>query len=514
MEQARIASERIAEAERLRSSAAHEAALYRAKLSVMEAGNESEAARLEHDRTAELERQLAQVSSEKSSQESRLAKLQEDLLLQTTFLEEAEANATEATKRADAVEETYGRMLRSHTELQERHALAEVSLRDHADELASQRSQMERREAEHQAAQAQLDELLQSRDQHVRALDQARTALQASSTRASEVDAQDQRHREQISQLEADLSELRGELEARTTEAESLRERLADVESSWAKSREEADAFRTLTTGGLGELLDMHRDLRMDEDRVGRSHAEKMQAVEKEADSLRQQCRDASKRLDEVQSALNSERARARDAEGEQMFLRSQLAVLRKQLSQTITDSARRKQAFAEQDAELRAKSKELAEATLRLTTLRNHLAEYGITPSDDGMMSGAAGDASARVQELERQLAESVQRHETTEREFKQTLGRKQDLEQQLGNLSEQLDRMRSTQSPAMLSHGHDSDPRVEEVERKLEETERGYKERMQQMEEDYQLAVHYVKYVIRDTCVGHGKLIIFKGH
>jgi chromosome segregation ATPase len=152
-------------------------------------------------------------------------------------------------------------------DLEDRHASVEASLRDHANRLLSQTSVMEQREAEYLNIQSQLDELTQSRDQHVRALDQARTALQTASSRAQEVDGQHQRARERINQLEADLAELRGELEARTSEAESAKVRLADVENSWAKSREEADAFRALTTGSLGELLDSHRDLKTDEDR-------------------------------------------------------------------------------------------------------------------------------------------------------------------------------------------------------------------------------------------------------
>jgi hypothetical protein len=62
---------------------------------------------------------------------------------------------------------------------------------------------------------------------------------------------------------------------------------------------------------------------------------------------------------------------------------------------------------------------------------------------------------------------------------------------------LSAQLERIRSTQSPGAHddAQARAAETRAVEAEQKLEETEQGYKQRMQQMEEDYQLAVHYVK-------------------
>jgi chromosome segregation ATPase len=354
---------------------------------------------------------------------------------------------------------------------------------------------MEQREAEYLNIQSQLDDLTQSREQHVRALDQARIALQAASSRAQEVDGQHQRARETIGQLEADLAELRGELEARTSEAGSARVRLAEVENSWAKSREEADAFRALTTGGLGELLDSHRELKTDEDRVARGHAEKVQVIEMETASLRDMLKDATQRMKEAQDNLIQERRRIRETEGDQSFLRSQIVGLRAQLSKAMNDAGNLRQDLANKESSLRDKGDEAAEANVRLTTLRNYLAEQGISPDDDD--AKFEGDVSVKVAELEHKLAERSRLHEDAERELEQALRRKQDVESQANMLSAQLERVRSTQSPGTQDDAQvrAAEARALEAEQKLEETEQGYKQRMQQMEEDYQLAVHYVK-------------------
>ncbi|KAF7981180.1 hypothetical protein HWV62_34967 [Athelia sp. TMB] len=494
-EQARAASTRIAEAERGKAAAVQEAAYYRAKLTGLEAGSDGDLNRIERDRIDELERQLQSANAERNSQSRKIAELSDSVALQTTLLEQAEARAADAAKRADTIEDAHTRTLRDHSELQDRHMVVESDLRDHANRLLSQTSTSEQREAEFVNLQSQLDELMQSRDQHMRALDQARTALQASSSRAQEVDAQHQRARDTIGQLEADLAELRGELEARTNEAESATSRLADVENSWAKSREEADAFRALTTGSLGELLDSHRDLKTDEDRLVRGHAEKVRVIETEAASLRDMLKDATQKLNEAQNGLTHERHRVREAESQQSFLRSQLVGLRAQLANSMNDTGRLRQDLSEKETLLRDKAEQASDANTRLGMLRTYLADQGISTNEDDLRY--EGDSSLRVAELESKLNERIRLHEDAERELDLALRRKRDAESQLSSLSAQLDRIRSTQSPGVRDDvkTRAAEARASEAEQKLEEIERGYKQRMTQMEEDYQLAVHYVK-------------------
>ncbi|KAI0308283.1 hypothetical protein B0F90DRAFT_1665117 [Multifurca ochricompacta] len=498
-DQARNASQRVIEAERQRAGAIQEAAYYRAKLAALESSSEGEVTRLERERLAELERQLSVTLTAQAEQDRRLAQLSDEFTLKSTLLERAEANAAEAAKRAGLLEEKHVRVLRDHTDVQERHAALDAELREHADRLLAQTSLVEQRDVELVNMHAQVDELLLSRDQHVRALEQAQSALQKATSRAGEVDEQNQRTREQIVQYETELAELRGELEARISELEAVRTRLTDAENGWAKSREEADAFRALTTTGLGELLDTHRDLKTDEDRLTRGHVERVQAMEAEVASLRAMLKDATKRLDDSHRELAHERRKARDSEAEVLGLRTQITGLRTQLNSALGESGRARQDLASRDSELKQKVKDAADAALRLDMLRNYLAENDIVLNNDGLPAKTENETASRVAELETKLAHYTRLQEKTERELQTVSRQKQEALAQVSAMSTQLDRLRSTQSPALSRNGLDdsfsSDARAAEAERRVEDVERSYKVRMQQLEDDYRLAVQLVK-------------------
>ena len=81
------------EAERVRASAVQEAAFYRAKLAALESSSEREASRLERERIAELERQLADATSTQDQRDLRIKELEDSLALQTTLLQQAEARS-------------------------------------------------------------------------------------------------------------------------------------------------------------------------------------------------------------------------------------------------------------------------------------------------------------------------------------------------------------------------------------------------------------------------------------
>jgi hypothetical protein len=187
----------------------------------------------DENRVVALERQLSATLAAQTERDQRLAQLTDELALKSALLEQAEANAAEATKRAGP------------------------EPRELADRLLAQTSLVGQKDAElvrMQAKLEKLDELVLSRDQ----------ALQTATSRAAVADERSRRASEQIRQYE--------------TELEAVRLRLTDAEIGWAKSKAEADTLRALTSAGL---------VSADEDRMTRGLLERIRAMEDEMASQR-----------------------------------------------------------------------------------------------------------------------------------------------------------------------------------------------------------------------------------
>ena len=199
----------------------------------------------------ELERQLLATLAAQTKRDQRLAK---ELTLKSALLEQAEANAVEATKRAG------------------------LEPRELADSLLAQTSLVEHKDTELVRMQVKLDELVVSRDQHVRALEQAQSALQTAESHAAVANERSQRACEQIQRYKTELAEVHAELKAGRSELEAVRLRLTDAEIGLAKSKAEADTLRALTTAGL---------VGADEDRLTRGLLERIRAMEVEMASQR-----------------------------------------------------------------------------------------------------------------------------------------------------------------------------------------------------------------------------------
>ncbi|KAG9085142.1 Negative regulator of mitotic exit [Ceratobasidium sp. 370] len=490
--QLQSASDRLIEAERVKTTALQEAAFCRAKLAAYESGLEGDPAKLERERTAGLERLLSAALSERASLERFLLERTEALALQTQLREQAEEQTAETMRRAEIAEEEKERAVAEHADLLDRNVFLESSMRDHAEKIVAISSGAEQHEAEHSATLRKLDEAVALRDEHLRVLQQTQEALAATGARADDLERQWERSRQVIQSLEAEQAEMRAELETRTQEAQAALGRLEEVENAWAKSREEADTHRRATTSGLGTLLDSHRELRADEDRATRGHAEKVHAMEMELSSLRKMLKEAGNRIGESQSDLAAHQKKAGMAQTEAATLRAQLGGVRAQLATSVAESGRLKQELAMKEAAVRERANAASSAEVRLGMLRKYLVDNGVVIDEEDINSEGEGRGGViRIQQLENELRERVRLHQDAERELQEVHRRRDDAEAQVQHLAQQLERAKSASSPSSL----DAEGRAASAERKREETETRLNKRIQELDHDYQMAVKYVK-------------------
>ncbi|KAG8784382.1 Negative regulator of mitotic exit [Serendipita sp. 405] len=484
-DQARIATERIAEVERMRAGAIQEAAFWRAKVAAYESGKTNEVVRMETERAAELEKQVSRALSDRAEAEKKVAELNESLATEMRLREQVEDRVSDLTQRAQHAEDALQRASSEHNELLEKHATASSELRSTTEKLFTLQSSQQTRDVE-TSPNLELAELRASRDRHLRALDQTQLALKAASARTDEVEEQWKRSNDQLQHLQMEYAELGRELEAKTAEVDSIKAQLLDVENKFTKSREEADALRALTTGSLGELLDYHRDLQADEERVGRAQTEKIRAFQAEAESLRDMLQSANDRHEEAQAELSRERKRARTIETDQLALRSQVSGIRSQLSTALTDLARARKDIAEKEDEVRESSRKVMDVELRFKMFRNYLSENGVVVDEEELANSTNG---SKMYELETKLAERNREQEILIRQLRDAQEQSQTAEHKVSTLQAELGRAREHGGTA------DGDGRVVEAERRLAEAQSAHNERLQILEQDYRTAVQCVK-------------------
>ena len=489
----RVVSEKAAEADRLRRGALQEAAFYRAKLATLESGSPVDLGRVEKERIADLERQLANLSTEHGNAQRELERLTDLSSTDKQLHLDAVEREAAAHRRADDAEEAHRATAEELEEVRQKISTSEAAVRDHAERLVTLTSLAQQREAERDQLQSQVDDAIAARDEHVGLLEHARTAMAGVNTRLAEAEAQNIKSTARIADLEGELADTRSELEARTREAEQAGKRLTEVENAYAQSREEADGLRTLTTGKLGEVIDSHREMRADEDRSTRGYKDQIRALEEEAKSLRKMLKEAGQRVDAAESGVSHHRTKARDFESQVQALRAEVRSHRTKLGKSQDELARFKDIQASRDAELREREQSVTEMETRLTMMRNLLADHGIAVNDSD------GGEVPQARDLEMQLRERSRENDNAQREIEVLTRRCHEAEDKVESLGRLIERIKDARSPTSMSMRSPSPPgedgRVAEVERRMAEMEATHKEKLAGLESDYQTAVRYVK-------------------
>lgn len=456
--QAAIASKRVAEVEHQRDAAVSEAAYARAKLaahggsqrsSPMPEGTSLSTDEATSGRMTDLSRRLALALASQAELKSRLEGMTVDL-----------------------EQEKQGRELAEETNEATRKRLAELEMQNHSLELESLRAELHqiqahareesalRSEAETNFAKANFDkeELVQKLEEastrlkdHGGNMGSLREAVSASAEKASLMERHLEEERERREGLERKLLQLRADHEERTAELETATRRLKDAEELAETHAREAESHKLAFISGLDRAssFDSESSMRSITD-------QRVVSLQSQLDKAHELVKVNQVAADDAAEKLRRAEERIAGLEAYQEQVSREGLQLRRQLQTALRDSQTTATENKDLKSQLESQQRDTSALAIQHGALKDLLGERGVQASDtrrspllDSPGSRFGTPEQTRLRELEQQLQASLKAHDETKISF----------------------------------------------ESREQEADRAYREKLEQLENDYQSAVHYVK-------------------
>lgn len=458
--QAVLAAKQIAEVEKQRDAAINEAVYHKAKLAA-QAGSQGSTPQpdsenrdieaMTNDRSSDISRKLAAALASQRDLKYQVDSLTAELDAEKRGRQLAEDTAN-ITQSRMAELQAYKQQNSSEVELlkAELHEL-EVQNREEATVCAEAVAAAQLIQAEKDALEARHKEVLSTAQDHGETFEALRQAITSSAGMKNLLERKLDEERTLRETVEEKLSALRAEHENRTSELESVTRRLRDAEELAEHHAEEARTHKQAVMSGL------------DRASSAREIAPKDSARDDRASALEAQVQASNALVREYQAAANTASDRLRSAEEriagleayQEQASREGMSI-RKQLQASMRETQSLQAANSDMKHQLANQQLETNAVNVQHNTLKDILGERGISPvgasRNRGLSSPQSGSNTpdmARLRELEQQLAASMHSHQETKEAF----------------------------------------------ENREQEAEGAYREKLTQLENDYQSAVHYVK-------------------
>ncbi|KAK2767397.1 hypothetical protein FQN54_003553 [Arachnomyces sp. PD_36] len=456
-QQASVAAKKVAEIEHQRDTAVNEAAYARAKLSAYGANQRSGSEQLnsprgleetQSERATDISRRLALALAAQAELKAKLESMASELQEEKRAKELAEGTSEAANKRLAELE------LQNST-LEFESLRAELhQLQASARQESSLRSETEASLKLLQVDKEELTQKLEDASGRLKEyggnLGSLREAVTSSSAKAALMEKQLEEEREHREGLERKLLQLRSEHEERTTELENTTRRLRDAEVLSETHAKEAETHRLAFVSGLERAASY--------DSSSSSHLtdQRVAALQAQVDAANELVRKNQTAADAAADKLRGAEERIAGLEAYQEQASREALQLRKQLQAALKDGQSLGGENREMKALLESHQRDAGAMAIQHGALKDLLGERGVNMADtrrspllDSPGSRFGTPEQSRLRELEQQLQASMKAHEETKSSF----------------------------------------------ESREQEADRSYREKLEQLENDYQSAVHYVK-------------------
>ncbi len=449
--QAILAAKQIAEAEKQRDAAIQEAVYAKAKLAA-QLGNgasigQANAGSGGDDRSGGMSRKLAMALNTQKELQSQIERMTADLDGERRARKLADDTANAAQKRMVDLEtfkqqnSTENERLKASLHQSQREAREQSVVAAEA-AAAAQLFRVEKDDFE-----AKFNEAVGSSNSTNGTIESLRNAIMASADIKALLERKLEDERSQRETVESKLNKLKVEHDNRTTELASISQRLRDAEELAEKHANEAQTHRQAVLSGLDKLSttrDVAKPNKADADRIIALQGQ-LTAANALVRRYQQEADSASDRLRLAEERIAGLEAYQEQASREGVTIRRQLQGALKETQTLQAQNADLKHQLSNQQLETNA-------MTVQHNTLKDILSERGISPTVAARARGSPRESSpeqSRLRELEQQLVTANAAHEETKQAF-----------------------------AAQAS-----------------ESDTAYRDKLTQLENDYQSAVHYVK-------------------
>lgn len=447
-----LAQKQIAEVERQRDAAVREAVYAKAKMAA-HTGSAASTPQLDNyrdadsgDRSADLNKKLASALNFQKELQNNLSRTTAELEAEKRTRQLADETLSATQKRIADLEaykhQTSSELeqLRAELHMTQREA-REQSIAGAEAIAALQLLRVEKDEFENK-----YNEAIGDSKEHSESLESLREAVVASADMRAHLERKLDEERSQREMIESRLTKLKAEHEAHTAELEAVTQRLRDAEELAERNAAEANAHRQALVSGLEKITkEPNKINRADADRIVILQGQ-VEAANNLVKKYRQEADSASDRLRSAEERIAGLEAYQEQSSREGVTIRRQLQSAMRETQSLQAMNSDLKNQLANQQLETNA-------MTVQHNTLKDILAERGISPTNLARVRGISSRTSspdpARTGELERQLAQAIAAHDETKQNFAA----------------------------------------------QVQESETAYRNRVVQLENDYQSAVHYVK-------------------
>ncbi|PHH88094.1 hypothetical protein CDD83_7976 [Cordyceps sp. RAO-2017] len=452
--QAVTAAKQIAEAEKQRDAAIQEAVYAKAKMTAHVGGSGRSTAQSDGDpggmgdRAGEMNRKLASALHAQKDLQSRLDGMTAELEAERRARKLADDTTSAAQKRMTDLE-AYKQQTSTEVErLKAELHLVQREAREQSVSSAEAIASLELLRVEKAEMASRYDEAMGSSREHNETFESLRSAIVASQDARAHLEKKLEEERLQRETLEDKFNKLRIEHEARSAELDAATKRLRDAEELAEKHVNEARTHRQAVISGLDKISarDMPQAVKADSERLA--------ALQNQIVTSNALVKKYKEEADAAADKLRSAEERIAGLEQYQEQSSREGVAIRRQLQSSLREVQSLQAAHSDIRNQLAAQQLETNAMTVQNNALKDILDERGISPTSAVRARALASPRTTspeqtRLRELESQLASASAAHEETRQVFAA----------------------------------------------QAQESELAYREKLAQLESDYQSAVHYVK-------------------